>query len=57
MCFFEAEVLKKKIDVEKYYTMEYLTDKSFSSLAMEYARAKLDPNLKAYYDKLISKRK
>ena len=55
--FFESKILKEKIGVEKYYTMDYLKDKSFSSLAMEYSRAKLDPNLKSYYDKFISKSK
>ena len=53
---FESGYLSKKIDAEKYYTKEYITDKTISSSAMEYAKAKLDPNLETYYDKVIPKK-
>ncbi|MFH1952670.1 MAG: ABC transporter substrate-binding protein [Pseudomonadota bacterium] len=53
----DVDILKEKIDVEKYYTMEYITDDTFRPLAMEYAKAKLDPNLKTYYDKIRGTKK
>jgi ABC-type nitrate/sulfonate/bicarbonate transport system substrate-binding protein len=53
----DVGILNEKTNVERYYTMEYLTDPSFRPLAMEYVKAKLDPNLKAYYDKIRGTKK
>jgi len=53
----DVGILKEKIDVEKYYTMDYITDATFRPLAMEYIKAKLDPNLKTYSDKIRGTKK
>ena len=53
----EVGILKEKTDVEKYYTMEYITDKTFRPLATEYIRAQVDPNLKTYHEKIRGTKK
>jgi len=53
---FDVGLLKKKVDVGEYYTMEYLNDASVRPLAMEFVKSPLDPNLKAYYEKVTQKK-
>ena len=53
---FDVGLIKKKVDVGTYYTMEYLNDASVRSLAMKFVKSPLDPNLKAYYDKVTQKK-
>jgi len=53
---FDVGLIKKKVDVGEYYTMDYLNDASVRSLAMEFVKSPLDPNLKAYYEKVTRKK-
>ena len=53
---FDAGLLKEKTAVENYYTLEFLTDRTVRPLAIEYADAELDPNMKKYYESYIKEK-
>lgn len=46
---FDIGYLKKKIDVKKYYDDRYLKDPSIQKIAMEFARAPIDPKAEGYF--------